>query len=126
MIPETYTNAEVSLDQLFDTFDSSTRPGLRGFIQGEAASIQGKASEANQTLQYLAPALTSTSDVTQELTRDEPTFDGLLVQGAQAMTQLASRSQELTQLISNASRRPARSPARARPSRPRCRCCPAR
>jgi phospholipid/cholesterol/gamma-HCH transport system substrate-binding protein len=101
VIPETNTTAEVSLDQLFDSLDSPTRQGLRGFIQGEAAAIQGKSSEANQTLQYFAPALTSTSDVTQELTRDEPAFDGLLVQGAQAMTQLASRAQELTQLISN-------------------------
>jgi len=100
-IPEQSTYSEVSLDQLFDSLDAPTRQGLRGFIEGEAASIQGKASEAHQTLQYFAPALASTSDVTAELTRDEPAFDGLLVQGAQAMTQLASRSQELTQLISN-------------------------
>jgi phospholipid/cholesterol/gamma-HCH transport system substrate-binding protein len=100
-IPEQYTTSEVSLDQVFDSLNTPTREGLRGFIEGEAASIQGKASEAHQTLQYLAPALTSTSDVTQELTRDEPAFDGLLVEGAQAMTQLASRAQELTQLISS-------------------------
>jgi phospholipid/cholesterol/gamma-HCH transport system substrate-binding protein len=101
VIGEQSTTAEVNLDQLFDSLDSSTRQGLRGFIQGEAAAIQGKASEAHQTLQYLAPALASTSDVTQELTRDEPAFDGLLVQGAAAMTQLDSRAQELTQLISS-------------------------
>ena len=34
--------------------------------------------------------------MTAELTRDEPAFDGLLVQGAQAMQALASRSQQLT------------------------------
>ena len=39
--------------------------------------------------------------MTRELTLDEPTFDSLLVKGAQAMQLLASRSQELTQLISN-------------------------
>jgi phospholipid/cholesterol/gamma-HCH transport system substrate-binding protein len=33
--------------------------------------------------------------------RDEPAFDGLLLQGAQAMQALASRSQDLTNLISN-------------------------
>jgi phospholipid/cholesterol/gamma-HCH transport system substrate-binding protein len=101
VIGEQSTTAEVSLDQLFDSLDASTRQGLRGFIQGEAAAIQDKAPEAHQTLQYFAPALTSTSDVTRELTRDEPAFDGLLVHGAAAMTQLASRAQELTQLISN-------------------------
>ena len=85
MIGPQNTYSFVSLDQLFDTLDAPTRQGLRGFIQGEAASIEGKALEANQTLRYFAPALSSTSNVTAELTRDEPAFDGLLVQGAQAL-----------------------------------------
>jgi phospholipid/cholesterol/gamma-HCH transport system substrate-binding protein len=101
LIPETDTRSFVSLDQLFDTFDPLTRAGLSNFIKGEAASIQGRAHAANQTLKYFAPALSSTSDVTAELTRDEPAFDGLLIQGAQAMQALASRSQQLTQLIAN-------------------------
>ncbi|HWE32153.1 MAG TPA: MlaD family protein [Solirubrobacteraceae bacterium] len=100
-IPEQDTYANVSLDQVFDTLNGATRNGLRGFIRGEAASIQGKSAEANKTLEYLAPALSSTSNVTAELTRSEPTFDGLLVQGAQTMQQLASRTSELTQLVSN-------------------------
>jgi phospholipid/cholesterol/gamma-HCH transport system substrate-binding protein len=102
-IPEQNTSAEVSLDQLFDSLDSPTRTGLRGFIRGEAQAIQGRAAEAHATLQYFAPALSSTSDVTAELTRNEPAFDGLLVQGAQALAQLASRSTELTQLVANTS-----------------------
>jgi phospholipid/cholesterol/gamma-HCH transport system substrate-binding protein len=97
------TYSFVSLDQLFDTLDPATRAGLRGFIRGEAASIDGKALQANQTLRYFAPGLSSTSQVTAELTRDEPAFEGLLVQGAQALNTLASRSQELTQLIANTS-----------------------
>lgn len=100
-IGEGQTYSEVSLDQVFDTLDAPTRQGLRGFIQGEAASIEGRALEANQTLQYLAPALASTSAVTAELTRDEPAFDGLLVQGAQALQALASKTQELTDLVAN-------------------------
>ena len=39
--------------------------------------------------------------MTKELARDEPSFDGLLVQGAKAMQALASRSDELSQLVSN-------------------------
>jgi phospholipid/cholesterol/gamma-HCH transport system substrate-binding protein len=101
LIPIQDTRSFVSLDQLFDTLDPLTRAGLRNYIQGNAASVQGRAQEANQTIQYFAPALASTSDVTRELTQDEPTFDSLVVQGAQAMQLLASRSQELTQLISN-------------------------
>jgi phospholipid/cholesterol/gamma-HCH transport system substrate-binding protein len=101
LIPLSDTRSFVSLDQVFDTFDPLTRAGLSNFIQGEAASIQGRAIAANQTLKYFAPALASTSNVTAELSRDEPAFDGLLVEGAQAMQALASSSQQLTQLIAN-------------------------
>lgn len=92
---------EVSLDELFNTLDAGTRAGLRGVIRGEAAAIQNRAAQANLTLQYLAPALASTSALTRELAADEPAFDGLLVQGAQTMQALAARSSELTALIAN-------------------------
>jgi phospholipid/cholesterol/gamma-HCH transport system substrate-binding protein len=103
LITADHTHSLVSLDQLFDTLDPLTRNGLKGFIRGEAQSIQGRAKAANRTLLYLAPALASTSNVTAELTRDEPAFDGLLVQGAQAMRTLASRTEELSELVSNTS-----------------------
>jgi ABC-type transporter Mla subunit MlaD len=98
-IPQSDTYAEVSLDQIFNTLNASTREGLRNIIRGEAASIQGKALEANKTLEYLDPLLQSTSNFTAALNRDEPAFDQLLVQGAQTMQLLASRSQQLTDLV---------------------------
>jgi phospholipid/cholesterol/gamma-HCH transport system substrate-binding protein len=101
VIPEADTHSFVSLDQVFDTLNPLTRAGLSNYIRGSAASIQGRATAANKTLEYFAPALLSTSDFTAQLTRDEPTFDALLVQGAQAMQLLSSRSQQLTQLIAN-------------------------
>lgn len=100
-IPLSDSYSMVSLDQLFDTFDPLTRAGLRGFIRGEAASLQGKGLAANQTLQYLAPGLASTSAVTAELTRDEPAFDALVVQGAQALQALASRATQLADLVAS-------------------------
>jgi phospholipid/cholesterol/gamma-HCH transport system substrate-binding protein len=84
---------------VFDSLDPLTRAGLRDVIRGEGASIQGKSAQANRTLKYLAPGLASTSNLTAELVRNEPAFDGLLVQGAQAMQALASRSQQLSDLI---------------------------
>jgi phospholipid/cholesterol/gamma-HCH transport system substrate-binding protein len=97
------TYSEVNLDELFNTLNAKTRGGLANLIQGEAASLKGKGKAANRTLQYLAPGLASASQVTKELSRDEPSFDGLLVQGAKAMQALASKSNELTQLVSNTS-----------------------
>ena len=101
VINEQDTYSDVSLDQLFDAFDPLTRAGLRGVIRGEAASLRGRGTEANRTLAYLAPGLASTSEVTAELTRDEPAFDALIGQGAQALQALASRSSELSALIAN-------------------------
>ena len=102
-ITEQDTYSFVSLDQVFDSLDPMTRAGLRDFIQGEATSIDGKSAQASKTLEYLAPGLASTSNVTAELDRNEPAFDGLLTQGAQAMEALASRSAQLTDLIGQAS-----------------------
>jgi phospholipid/cholesterol/gamma-HCH transport system substrate-binding protein len=97
------THSEVSLDELFNSLNVRTRLGLSNLIRGEAASLRNGGKAANETLKYLAPGLSSASQVTAELTRDEPSFDGLLVQGARAMQALASKSDELTQLISNTS-----------------------
>jgi phospholipid/cholesterol/gamma-HCH transport system substrate-binding protein len=99
-IPAVDTYSEVTLDQVFDALDPLTRTGLRNIIRGEAAAIQGKAVQANRTLHVLAPALLSTSQVTAELTRNEPAFDALLVQGARTMQALAARSSQLSELVS--------------------------
>jgi phospholipid/cholesterol/gamma-HCH transport system substrate-binding protein len=98
-IPQDNTYAEVSLDQLFNTLNAPTRTGLKNIIRGEATSIRGKTRQANATLKYLDPLLQSTSQVTGALTRDEPAFDQLLVEGAQTMQRLATRSQQLTDLV---------------------------
>lgn len=103
VIGPNHTYSMVNLDEVFDALNPLTRIGLRNVIRGEAASLNHKGALANRALEYLAPGLQSTSQVTAELTRDEPTFDGLIVNGAKAMQALASKSQELTQLISNTS-----------------------
>jgi phospholipid/cholesterol/gamma-HCH transport system substrate-binding protein len=100
-IPVSQSYAEVSLDQVFDTLDPLTRAGVRNIIRGEAAAIVGRSSQASRALEYLAPGLYSTSQVTRELSRSEPAFDALLVRGARTMSALASRSQQLTALVAS-------------------------
>jgi phospholipid/cholesterol/gamma-HCH transport system substrate-binding protein len=63
--------------------------------------VKGRPQAANKTLEYLAPALSSTSNATAELSRSEPAFDALLVQGARAMQSLASKTSQLSQLVQN-------------------------
>ena len=96
VIGEGHTYSMVNLDEVFDTLDPLTRAGLRNVVRGEAASLAGRGAEANRALEYLAPGLQSTSQVTAELTRDQPLFDQLIVSGAQALQALASKSQQLT------------------------------
>lgn len=98
-IGQSDTYPEVSLDELFDTINPLTQKGLRNIIRGEATSIKGKTAAANATLEYLAPVLQSTSDVTAALDRYEPSFDRLLVRGAQTMQHLASSSEQLSDLV---------------------------
>ncbi len=102
-IAEAHTYSEVNIDELFNSFNAPTRRGLANLIRGEATLLRGGGRLANQTLEYLAPGLQSASDVTHELARNEPAFDGLVVQGADAMRTLASRSAQLSQLIANTS-----------------------
>jgi phospholipid/cholesterol/gamma-HCH transport system substrate-binding protein len=102
-IGEGRSYSEVNIDELFNSFNRATRTGLSNLIRGEATSLRGKGRLAHRTLEYLAPGLQSTSQVTRELARDEPAFDGLLVQGADAMRTLAARSDQLSQLIANSS-----------------------
>jgi phospholipid/cholesterol/gamma-HCH transport system substrate-binding protein len=98
-ISQRHTYPEVSLDQLFNTLNPLTRKGLRNIIRGEATSIRGKTAAANATLKYLAPALQSTAEVTAALDRSEPSFDQLLLRGAETMQRLASSSEQLTALV---------------------------
>jgi phospholipid/cholesterol/gamma-HCH transport system substrate-binding protein len=100
-ISTTDTASEVSLDQVFDALDPLTRAGLRNVIRGEATAIDGRSSQASKALEYLAPGLYSTSQVTRELSRSEPAFDALLVRGAQTMQALASRTEQLTALVAS-------------------------
>jgi phospholipid/cholesterol/gamma-HCH transport system substrate-binding protein len=98
-LPERDTHAEVGLDQLFDTLNAKTRSGLSQLIKGEATSTRGRVRQARATLKYLAPALASTSQLTAQLDRYEPAFDGLLVQGARTMRALAEHSEQLSDLV---------------------------
>ena len=101
MIDEGHTYSEVNIDELFDSLNQPTRAGLRNLIRGEAASLVSRGKEANRLLEYLAPGLQSTSEVTAELTRDQPAFDRLIVDGGETMQALAGKSRQLTALIAH-------------------------
>jgi phospholipid/cholesterol/gamma-HCH transport system substrate-binding protein len=96
------TTSPVDLDQLFNTLDPPTRKGLQDIIQGSAAQYKGKAQQANESLKYFNPALSTSSDLLRELVRDRVVFKRFVTDTANVVTDLADRRSDLTQLVSNA------------------------
>ena len=94
------TNA-VDLDQLFNTLDPKTRKGLQSTLQGFATWYVGQGDNLQKTFKYLGPSLGNFTRVMQELARDQKTFTDLVVQGARATSAIASRRDDLTDLVSN-------------------------
>jgi phospholipid/cholesterol/gamma-HCH transport system substrate-binding protein len=96
------TTAPVDLDQLFNTLDEPTRKGLQDIIQGSAAQYDGKAKEANESLRYFNPALSTSSALLRELVRDKVVFEAFVTDTADVVSDLAERRSDLSQLVGNA------------------------
>jgi phospholipid/cholesterol/gamma-HCH transport system substrate-binding protein len=95
------TTTPVDLDQLFNTLDPKTRKGLQGVIQGTAAQYEGQGPNVQQAAKYFSPSLSTTSALVRELNRDSQTFQDFIVNSSRTVTAIASRSDDLTNLVSN-------------------------
>jgi phospholipid/cholesterol/gamma-HCH transport system substrate-binding protein len=101
-LPTSATREVVDLDQLFNTFTPKTRRGLQQFIQGSAETYTGAEPQLQVNAQYFPPAINALDHVLAEIGGDGPLLSSFLVESAKATTVLAGRSQQLTELISNA------------------------
>jgi phospholipid/cholesterol/gamma-HCH transport system substrate-binding protein len=95
------TSAPVDLDVLFNTLDPKTRAGLRNLVRGSGDWYDGKAQQARESTKYFAPWLSSSSDLTSELTLDQAVFSRFIKDGAATLTAIASRRDDLSALVSN-------------------------
>src|SRR6202023_1048128 len=68
------TTRPVDLDELFNTLNGPTRKGLQDVFQGSASQYQGEGQKLQQALQYLNPAVVSTSVLFSEINRDTNKF----------------------------------------------------
>jgi phospholipid/cholesterol/gamma-HCH transport system substrate-binding protein len=94
------TNA-VDLDQLFNALEPKTRKGLQGVLQGFATWYAGQGENLGQTFRYFGPSLQSFARVMEELGRDQQAFTDLVVNGARATSAIASRRDDLANLVTN-------------------------
>ncbi len=95
------TDSPVDLDALFDSLDADTRKGLRNFIRGSADQYAGKGAQANESIQYFAPFLSSTTALTRELALDQGVLERFIRDGSRTVSAIAERRTDLEQLVSN-------------------------
>ena len=101
-ITQVDTTAPVDIDQLFNTLRGPERQALRNIIQGSATVYAGKGPEANQTYKYLSPSLVATDRLFAELNRDSGVLTNFLVNGADVLSAVAERRNDLSALTQNA------------------------
>ena len=95
------TEAAVDLDQIFDTFDPETRAGTQKSIEFLRDFQAGSEDEANAALQYLNPALSSTSRLFAEVNRNTPDFKRFIVETSKLVTDASAQDDVLSGLVSN-------------------------
>jgi len=102
ILPATVPHEVVDLDALFNTFNPATRKGLAEFIQGSAEQYAGQGKNFAESTEYFGPSLAATDHVFAELVLDQPTFTNFLVESAKALTTIAARKEQLTDLVEHA------------------------
>jgi phospholipid/cholesterol/gamma-HCH transport system substrate-binding protein len=97
------TTTQVDLDQVLNTLDPPTRAALQAVLKGNAAALRGRGDELNRGFHYLNPGLSSTSRLLEQVTRDKPTLERLLISSSELVAALAERRDDLAGLIANLS-----------------------
>jgi len=95
------TQAAVDLDQIFNTFDPTTRAGVSKSVRFLRDFQAGREDEANAALRYLNPALSSSSRLFSELNRDTPDFQRFVDETAKLVTDVSARDGTLSDLVRN-------------------------
>ncbi len=103
-IPTADTTSEVDLDQIFNTLNGPTLKGLQNVFQGSASQYRGSGKLAQSALQYLNPAVAASSMLFRELNRNNGSnFTKFVVKTSKLVSDLATRSSDLTGLVAHLS-----------------------
>jgi phospholipid/cholesterol/gamma-HCH transport system substrate-binding protein len=95
------TEAAVDLDQIFDTFDPTTRAAVSSSVRFLRDFQAGSEDEANAALRYLNPALSSSSRLLAEVNRDTPDLRRFVDETAKLVTDVSARDDALAGLVRN-------------------------
>jgi phospholipid/cholesterol/gamma-HCH transport system substrate-binding protein len=98
------TKSPVDIDQLFNTLDARTRRGLQDVIQGSATQYEGKEREVSEAAKYFSPALSSTTRLMREITRDDATLRDAIVSTSQVVAAVSQKRTQLSDLLGGLAR----------------------
>jgi phospholipid/cholesterol/gamma-HCH transport system substrate-binding protein len=98
------TKSPVDIDQLFNTLDARTRRGLQDVIQGSATQYAGKEREVSEAAKYFSPALSSTTRLMREITRDDATLRDAIVSTSQVVAAVSQKRTQLSDLLGGLAR----------------------
>lgn len=102
-IPASATKSVTNIDELFNTLNPATRKGLQQFIQGTATQYENQSKGLGESVEYFAPAFNATSQVFNQLVRDQPSLTRFLVETAKTVSVIGARSKQLEGLVENGS-----------------------
>jgi phospholipid/cholesterol/gamma-HCH transport system substrate-binding protein len=89
---------------VFNTLDGRSREGLRNLIRGLGTQYDARGPDAAESVKYLAPFLSSTARLTQELAVDQAVLERFVRDGATTVSALAERRGDLAGLVANTNR----------------------
>jgi phospholipid/cholesterol/gamma-HCH transport system substrate-binding protein len=97
------TTTQVDLDQVFNTLDAPTRRDLQRTVQETSTAVDGRGKEIGRGFHYLDPALSTTSRLFDEASRDTPNLKASLHNSARLLTALSERDRQLAGLVGDLS-----------------------
>jgi phospholipid/cholesterol/gamma-HCH transport system substrate-binding protein len=101
VIPAADTTSEVDLDEIFNTLNGPTLKGLQDVFRGSASQFKGAGEKAQAAFQYLNPAVAASSMLFRELNRNTGQFTNFIVKTSNLVSDVATRSTDLSGLVSH-------------------------
>jgi phospholipid/cholesterol/gamma-HCH transport system substrate-binding protein len=102
-IPASNVTPEVDLDEVLNALDPQVQQDLKAATQGAGSAFSGPAGkQLNAAIGALNPALSQTDAIEREILRDQPAFERFILESADVVGAVASRPEDLRQLVGNA------------------------
>src|SRR3954470_18852561 len=103
-IPAEDGRPEVDLDAVLNTLGPGAQRDLRALVRASSGLITPEAEkQANDGLHALNPALAQSAATARAIIRDQPAFERFILESADVVSTVASRPEDLDQLVDNTS-----------------------